>query len=116
MPESQSLAKADPADPPIIVIGRFRVEASQRQTFLEGRVPMQAATRREQGCLTYAASADPLEPDIINMIELWESRTAFNQHLAVLAARTPAELAEARKISFLEASIVRYEVAASGPL
>jgi quinol monooxygenase YgiN len=111
-----SLVAADAADPPVVVIGRFEIDPAQRDDFLQGRLGVQEATRKEPGCLLYAASADPLDPGVINMMELWATRKDFQQHLRVLAARTPEELAPLRRIPLLGGKITQYEVAASGPV
>jgi quinol monooxygenase YgiN len=111
-----ALVAADANDPPVVVIGRFEIEPGRREEFLRGRVAVQEVTRKEPGCLLYAASADPLEPSVINMMELWATRRDFQKHLAVLAARTPEELAPLRRIPLLGGKITQYEVAASGPV
>lgn len=113
---AQGLVPSDGANPPVIVIGRFEIDPARREEFLQGRVPMQEATRREPGCLCYAASADPLEPGVINMMELWATRADFDLHLQVLARRSPEELAALRRIPLLGGRITQYEVASSGPV
>ena len=113
---SQGLVASDAANPPVVVIGRFEIEPARREEFLRSRVAMQEATRREPGCQCYAASADPLDPGVINMMELWATRADFQRHLAVLAARTPEEIAATRRVPLLGGKITQYEVAASGPV
>jgi quinol monooxygenase YgiN len=110
------LIASDESDPPVIVIGRFEIDPARREEFLQSRLDVQAATRKEPGCLSYAASADPLDAGVINMLELWRSRKDFQKHLDVLAARTPEELAPLRRIPLLGGKITQYEVAASGPV
>ena len=37
-------------------------------------------TRRESGCRTYTFARDVLEPDVIRVFEIWESREALAAH------------------------------------
>ena len=55
----------------IIVSGWLRVDAQQRQEYLDACRPVIEAARRAPGCLDFSLTADPLEDDRINIFEQW---------------------------------------------
>jgi quinol monooxygenase YgiN len=57
----------------IIVAGALRVDPAQRTAYLAGCSEVIARARRAEGCLDFHLSPDPIEPDRINVFELWES-------------------------------------------
>ena len=64
----------------IIIAGTVDLDPQQRAAALAaGRVHMEA-TRREEGCLDYVWSADPLVPGRVYVFERWESRDALAAH------------------------------------
>jgi quinol monooxygenase YgiN len=60
----------------IIVSGWLRVAPGERAAYLDGCVPVIAAARAADGCLDFQLSADPIEPDRINVFEHWTSAAA----------------------------------------
>lgn len=59
----------------IIVAGWIRVEAADREAYLDGCAEVVASARDAPGCLDFALSADLLEPGRIDVYERWESET-----------------------------------------
>jgi quinol monooxygenase YgiN len=57
----------------IIIAGTLRVDPAARDDFLQTVAAATAMARDAAGCLDFAQSADPLEPDRINVFERWES-------------------------------------------
>lgn len=57
----------------IIVSGWLRVDAAARTAYLDGCLELIAQAREAPGSLNFYLSADPLEPDRINVFEQWES-------------------------------------------
>ena len=56
-------------------------DASVRDALVARSVPLQKATRDDEpGCLVYCFAADPVEPDLIQVYELWESEEALEAH------------------------------------
>ena len=56
-------------------------DPSQRDAIVAESAPIQAATRRgEPGCLVYSFAADPVEPDLIQVYELWEDEQSLAAH------------------------------------
>lgn len=60
----------------LIVAGHLRVDPAVRQTYLDGCRSVVEAARRTEGCQDFHLSADPLEPDRINIFEAWDSAAA----------------------------------------
>lgn len=61
----------------IIVAGRIHVDPNERLAYLAGCRPVIEQARAAPGCLDYHLSADPIEPDRINVFERWESAEAL---------------------------------------
>jgi quinol monooxygenase YgiN len=57
----------------IIIAGTLRVNPTDRVLYLELASAATALARSTPGCLDFAQSPDPLEPDRINIFERWES-------------------------------------------
>lgn len=96
----------------IIVAGHFIVDPSQREQFLRSREDVMRASRAEPGCITYAFSADPLDPGRVLLFERWESKAALAGHLAALRQRPRAQ----NGVPVLESEIQQYEISATGPV
>lgn len=56
-------------------------DSSSREALIEQTAPLQKATRDDEpGCLVYCFAADPCQPDLIQVYELWESEEALAAH------------------------------------
>ena len=63
----------------IIVSGHLVVDPDERDRVVElSREPVVAA-RATTGCLDFAVSADPVEPDRVNISERWADREALDR-------------------------------------
>src|SRR5688500_17256766 len=67
----------------IIVAGTFRVPADQLDALTPHAEAMMKATRAEDGCVTYAFSRDIMEPGLIRVFEIWQSRPQLDAHMQV---------------------------------
>ena len=92
----------------IIVAGTLRVQPSDRARYLELASTATALARATPACLDFAQSADPLEPDRINIFECWESDSALEafRSLPDGGAETPP---------ILEADVHRYRISGVEP-
>ncbi len=70
----------------VIVLGTFRVEPLERAEFLANRVALTQHSRAEDGCITYAFTADVVDPSVVILTERWRDRAALDVHLAGLGA------------------------------
>lgn len=58
----------------IIVAGHLRVDPAARARFLTEAANTARMARAASGCLDFYLSADPIEPDRVNVFERWSSR------------------------------------------
>ncbi len=61
----------------IIVSGKLHIVSGRRDAFVARSVPSVIAAREAPGCIDFAVSADPVEPDRANIYEEWESMDAL---------------------------------------
>jgi quinol monooxygenase YgiN len=95
----------------LIVAGHFDVDPARREQFINDRVAIIGVSRAEEGCISYAFSADPIEPGRVLLFERWESKAALAAHLSGLQS-APA----ATDIAVLGAEIQQYEISDIGPV
>lgn len=56
-------------------------DANVRNEIVERTAALQAATRNDEpGCLVYCFAPDPIQPDLIQVFELWENEAALAAH------------------------------------
>jgi quinol monooxygenase YgiN len=82
----------------VIVIGTFHVDPAEREVFIDNRTPMTIHSRAEEGCLTYAFTADAVDPGMVILTERWTTRAALDAHLVGLAT-APQPAADPAQIS-----------------
>ena len=98
----------------IIVTGFMRVDAAQRDAFVDNAAGVMAASRAEAGCDAYAMTADPIESDIVLITEEWQSPEAIAEHLASdHFAEFGASLGD---FAITEVKVMQHEVSASSQL
>jgi quinol monooxygenase YgiN len=61
----------------LIVCGHLRAVPGGRARLLELSAPAVAAARHTDGCRDYAVSPDLLDPDRVNILELWDDPLAL---------------------------------------
>ena len=66
----------------IVVIGRVRCEAQNRDELVAALEEMQDASRREDGCLRYGFFAAVEDPLSFVAVEEWRDRAALDAHFA----------------------------------
>lgn len=57
----------------IIVSGNIRTDPAERDDYVVGCRHVITLARQAPGCLDFHITADPIEPDRINIFEQWES-------------------------------------------
>lgn len=92
----------------IAVFARFRLAPEALQDLRPALARVIAATRAETGCIAYDCAEDVLEPGLIRVSELWESREALAAHAAAPHLREWTRLREERGMT--ERKIDVYEV------
>lgn len=63
----------------LIIAGRLQVDSSDRDHYVRSCEPIVQGARRTPGCLDFAITADPLEPDRVNVYERWASDDALTR-------------------------------------
>ncbi|MGI9021440.1 MAG: putative quinol monooxygenase [Solirubrobacterales bacterium] len=66
----------------IVVIGRVRCAAENREELISAMTEMQDSSRREQGCLRYGFFAAVEDPLSFIAVEEWADRDALDAHFA----------------------------------
>jgi quinol monooxygenase YgiN len=64
----------------IVIAGRVAVRPERREEAVRAALAMAAATRKEDGCITYQFSNDLADMNSIVIFEEWESDEALAQH------------------------------------
>lgn len=64
----------------VIVMGTVRVDPDAVERLRPAMEAMMAASRAEDGCLTYAYALDLLEPGLVRVSERWTDRAALEAH------------------------------------
>lgn len=90
----------------IIVSGRIHVDPAERASYLEGCSEVIELARAAPGCLDFHLSADPVEPDRINVYEQWES-------VADVEAFRGSGPSSEQTAAIREAHVVQHEIASS---
>ncbi len=92
----------------IIIAGTLQVNPEDRARYLDLASRATALARSAPGCLDFAQSADPLEPDRINIFERWVSDADLETF-----RNLPDDGVEAPPI--LGADVQRYRIASVEP-
>ena len=65
----------------VAVIGQFRVPPENMAAIRPLMAKVIAASCKESGCIAYSYAEDVMEPGLIRVSELWESRKHLDAHL-----------------------------------
>ena len=65
----------------IVVVGQFRLPASRMDEARPAMAKVMLATRAEAGCVQYNYAEDVLDPGLIRVSELWQSRAQLAAHM-----------------------------------
>ena len=98
----------------LVIAGTVRVPPENLERFRPHMEAMLAASRAEDGCLTYSYAVDVADPGLIRVFEAWRDQAAIDAHfqtphMAAWRAAWPQFGVSDRNLSL-------YEVAAQRPL
>lgn len=65
----------------IVVAGQFRFPAERMDEARPAMHKVITATRAEAGCMVYGYAEDVLDPGLIRVSELWQSRAQLDAHM-----------------------------------
>ena len=92
----------------IIVSGWLRVRPGSRDAFVQASMEAMSLARRSEGCRAFVVAADPLEADLVNVYECWDTEDDL------LAFREDGPESEMLSM-IVGASVERHQIASSGP-
>ncbi|MEV4423266.1 antibiotic biosynthesis monooxygenase family protein [Patulibacter sp. NPDC049589] len=92
----------------LIVSGHLRIAPGRRDAFAAASLEAVVLAREAPGCLDFVVSADPLDPDRINVFERWSS----TDELLAFRGDGPDDGMWA---DIVGADVHRYEIASVGP-
>jgi quinol monooxygenase YgiN len=98
----------------IVIAGRISIDPANRDKAVAAAIEMMEATCKEKGCLTYAFSADLVDPGTFRIFEEWESTDALNAHFA--SPHMARFQSVVPTLGVRDMAIQRYEVASVGPV
>jgi quinol monooxygenase YgiN len=98
----------------VVIAGTVRVPPENLEAFRPHMARMLAASRAEDGCLTYSYAVDVEDPGLIRVFEAWRDEAALQAHFKT------AHMAEWRaawpQFGVSDRNLSLYEVAAERPL
>ena len=98
----------------IVVVGHFRLPLERMVEARGAMARVMLATRAEAGCVQYNYAEDLLDPGLIRVSELWESREHLTAHMQTAhMAQWQRERAE---LGLSGREIMVYEAGAAAPL
>ncbi|MBN8977433.1 MAG: putative quinol monooxygenase [Xanthobacteraceae bacterium] len=90
----------------IYVIATTQVKPEGRDAYLAGAKDCVAATRQEQGCISYENHASIHDPNLFVVVERWASREDLNAHGRAPHMKTWRALSAPLKASPTEIEII----------
>lgn len=97
----------------LLVTARITTTPGAADALLPAAAEMVAATRTEDGCLSYELLASTDAPDTYVMLEQWRDRAALDAHMVSSAM---AAFGAAAGAHLTGVDITVHEVSSSGPL
>ena len=64
----------------LIIAGTVRIAPERLAAFRPHQDAMLAASRAEDGCLTYSYAVDVQDPGLVRVFEIWRDQTALDAH------------------------------------
>ena len=64
----------------IYVVATSQVKPESRDAFIKGAKECIAATRKEKGCISYESHTSIHDPNLVVVVERWETREDLNAH------------------------------------
>src|SRR5258706_6406484 len=98
----------------VIIAGTVRVQPETLAGLKPHMEAMLAASRAEDGCLTYSYAEDVAEPGLIRVFEAWRDQAAIDAHFK--AAHMAAWRAACAEQGVSDRKLVAYETASERPL
>jgi quinol monooxygenase YgiN len=101
-------------DSTIIIAGTVRVPPENLAALRPHQDAMLAASRAEDGCITYSYAVDVQDPGLIRVFEVWRDRAAIDAHFQ--APHMKAWRAANAELGVFDRRLTLYEVASERAL
>ncbi|HEV7386133.1 MAG TPA: putative quinol monooxygenase [Phenylobacterium sp.] len=98
----------------LIIAGTMRVPPQNLAALKPHMLTMLAASRAEDGCLTYSYGEDVAEPGLVRIFEAWRDQAAIDAHFK--APHMAAWRAACAEQGVSDRRLFAYEVASERPL
>ena len=98
----------------ILIAGTVRVPPENLPGLKPHMAKMLAASRAEDGCLTYSYAEDVAEPGLIRVFEAWRDEAAIEAHFK--SAHMAEWRAAGAQFGVSDRRLSRFEIAAERPL
>jgi quinol monooxygenase YgiN len=98
----------------IIIAGTVRAPPENLESLRPHQLAMLAASRAEDGCLTYSYGLDVAEPGLIRVFEVWRDQAAIDAHFK--APHMAVWRAACAEHGVFERQLVLYETASERAL
>lgn len=94
----------------IVVVGRTRTDAAKREALVRVGQAVAAASRAEEGCISYRLYEDTEAENEFVFVEEWESDEALKRHFATVHVR---EFLQAIRATLVAPPDVKFHTIAS---
>ena len=98
----------------LIIAGTVRVPPPNLAGLKPHMAKMLAASRAEDGCVTYSYAEDVAEPGLIRVFEVWRDQAALDAHFK--SAHMAEWRAAGARSGISDRRLMAYEVGAERPL
>jgi quinol monooxygenase YgiN len=98
----------------IIIAGTVRVPPENAAALKPHMARQLAASRAEDGCITYSYGFDVEDPGLIRVFEVWRDQAAVDAHFK--APHMPVWRAAGAELGVFDRRLSLYEIAAERPL
>jgi quinol monooxygenase YgiN len=98
----------------VIIAGTVRVPPENLASLKSHQLRMLAASRAEDGCLTYSYGEDVAEPGLIRVFEVWRDQAAIDAHFQ--APHMAVWRAACAEHGVSDRQLFAYETASERPL
>ncbi|NHA66614.1 antibiotic biosynthesis monooxygenase [Phycicoccus sp. CMS6Z-2] len=93
----------------VVIAGHYRVDAEQRDEVVAAFADMVTRARDADGCIHVAITADSVDPERIDNVEVWRDAGALEAWRARADAPDPG-------VAMRDLTMARYDAVDGGPL
>ncbi len=98
----------------VIIAGTVRAPPESLAALRPHQLTMLAASRAEDGCITYSYGEDVAEPGLIRVFEVWRDEAAIDAHFK--APHMAIWRAACAELGVFDRKLFAYETASERPL